>query len=163
MAIEPTNPDLAALAKLKESIRDLTVAWPDGGTGTFDHIDVGYMSKPVAQPYVSLHTTGSRGKIVHLGAGGGKRARRFEVDAVIAVEYEHPDPEVGFARLTQLRWDLFFHLLTQGKDLGDGVEYTDLEDATVNTFNVDDGDFQEWGFFGQILIPLTINLRGANL
>lgn len=163
MPIEPSNPDLAALAKLKESIEDLTVQWPDGGTGTFDHIDIGYMSKPVAYPYVSLHTTGSRGKVVHLGVGAGKRARQFEVDAVIAIEYEHADPEIGFARLTQLRWDVFFHLLNQQDNLGIGVEYTNLDDAIVNTYNVDDGEFQDWGFFGQILIPMTIVLRGANL
>jgi hypothetical protein len=162
MPIEPSNPDLAALAKLKESIRELTVEWPDGGTGTFDHIDIGYMSKPVAYPYVSLHTTGSRGKVTSLGVGAGKRARTFEVDVVVAVEYEHSDAEVGFARLTQLRWDLFFHLIAH-KDLGTGVEFTNLEDATVHTYNVDDGEFQDWGFFGQILIPMTIILRGANL
>lgn len=160
MAIEPTNPDLVALGTLKEALRDLTIAWPDGGTGHFDHIDIGYMSKPTAYPYVSLHTNGSSAPVRHLGRGANKEARGFAIDAIIEIEYEHPDAEIGFARLTQLRWDVFRFLIEQNR-LGTGVEYAELEDAHFQVVLPDEGDFQDWGFFGQILIPITIHLKGA--
>ena len=159
-----SNPDLVALGTLKTYLGELTVQWPDGGSGQLEQIDVGYMSKPVYNPYVSLHTTGSRAPVRHLGGGAGKRTRQFEINAIVNIEYEDPDPVRGFERLTQLRWDVFLHLVQQAKnDLGTGVEFTDLDDAFVQTFNEDSGGFEDWGFFGQILIPLKIILRGSSL
>jgi hypothetical protein len=161
---DATNPDLLALGTLKEHLASLAIEWPDGGVGRFEHIDVGFMSKPVAYPYVSLHTTGSRAPVRHLGRGAGAEARSFEISAVINMEYEDPDPERGFERLTQLRWDVFLHLVAQAKsDLGAGVEFTELDEAMIQTFNEDDGGYQDWGFFGQVLIPLKIVLRGSSL
>jgi hypothetical protein len=159
-----TNPDLVALEALREVIAEMEINWPGGGKGHFDHIDIGYMSKPVAYPYVSLHTTGSRAPVRHLGRGAGKEAREFHISAVIAIEYEDADAKRGFERLTQLRWDVMLELVQAGRTAwGQKVEFTELEDAFVQTFNEDSGGSVDWGFYGQILIPLTIVLRGANL
>lgn len=159
-----SNPDLLALGTLKEHLELLVIPWPDGTEGRLEQIDIGYMSKPVFNPYVSLHTTGSRAPVRHLGSGAGARARQFEINAIVNLEYEDADPVRGFERLTQLRWDVFLHLVKQSKgDLGTGVEFTDLDEAFVQTFNEDVGSFEDWGFFGQILIPLKIILRGSSL
>lgn len=157
-----SNPDLVALGHLKDTLAAFTVTYPDGATGYFDQIDVGYQSKPTSYPYVSLHTVGSRAPIRHLGQGGGVRARTFEIDAVVAIEYEHPDATLGFQRLTQLRWDVHLHLIQNARSLP-GVEFADFDEATVQTFNADDGGYEAWGFFGQILMPVTITLSGAAL
>lgn len=157
-----SNPDLVALGYLEDTLSAFSVTYPDGATGYFDQIDVGYQSKPTTYPYVSLHTIGSRAPIRHLGQGAGTRARSFEIDAAITIEYEDPEAKRGFERLTQLRWDVFLHLVEHAQSIP-GVEYADMEEATVQTFNADDGGFEEWGFFGQIIIPITITLTGAAL
>lgn len=158
-----TNPDLVALDFLEQLIRDFTVTYPDDDSiGHFDKVDVGYHATPTAFPYVSLHTTGSSAPINKLGRGADKEARLFRIDALINVEYEHHDSRIGFKRLTQIRWDLFLHLIKEARRFP-GVEFVDFDEAYVQTFVIDDGTYQEQGFLGQVIIPIVINIQGAKL
>ena len=156
------NPDMTALTYLKESLEALTFEFSDGKTAHFDDVDVGYMSKPTAYPYVSLHTLSSDAKIVTLGRGAGKDARRFQIEGVIAIEHEHHDAAIGFSQLTDIRWQVFLHLLEVRREIP-GVEYADFDEANIQTFVVDEGDYQDWGFYGTVLIPIKITIPGTSL
>lgn len=157
-----SNPDLIALRRLKQVLETFNVTYPDGATGYFDEVDIGYQSAPSHFPYVSLHTVGSRAPVRHLGQGANTRARMFEIDAVIAIEYEHPDPLTGFERLTQLRWDVHLHLIENGRII-EGVDFVDFDEATVQTYTPDEGNLEDWGFYGQILMPITITMNGTTV
>jgi hypothetical protein len=155
-----TNPDLVALGKLAEFFQNLSITWPDGFTDGFRDIDIGYMSTPVDNPYVSLHSADSRAVLRHLGMGAGMRARAIEIDVFVNIEYEDADPVRGFERITQLKWDVL-RALVEHKDLGDDVEIADVQSAHMQVVTPDDGDFQDWGFLGQLVIPMTIHLKGG--
>lgn len=161
-APEFQNPDMAALTTLQQVLQDFTWVRPDGSTGRIEQIDVGYQSKPSYYPYASLHTLGSTAEIRHLGRGGGKDARLFKINGLIAIEHEAVDAKTGFEELTQLRWEVFLRLLEVRQSLP-GVTFANFEEANVQTFNSDDGSFEDWGFFGQVLIPIEIELNGTDI
>jgi len=156
------NPDLAVLWFIKDSFANLEVEFPDGAKAHFDHIDVGFQSKPSTMPYMSLHTVRSVAPIKRLGRGAGEESRNFAVELLISVEYEYHHAGIGFERLTTLRWEVFRHLLTLIK--ASGLHgHLDFDEAEYQTFNVDEGDHVDWGFFGQILIPVTLEFTPADL
>lgn len=154
------NPDLTALRAIAEALRAMTITWPDGSTDRFRHVDLGYMSRPADNPYVSLHSVEARMPVTRLGQGSSYRARDFEIDAVVNIEYEDPDPQRGFERLTHLRWAVPKHLIESQQAYG--VEYVKLDQSLIQSMVPDEGDFTDWGFVGQVLIPLTLVIRGSD-
>lgn len=162
MDFEPTNPDTAALTYIAEILEELEVEFPDGGIAEFRQIDQGFTSKPVYNPYVSLQIAGSRAPLVRLGQGAGVTARNFEIDVLVSIEYEDVDATRGAHRVAQMRWDVFRHLIEHANKFP-GVEIAEFDEAYVTSFNADDGTFQEWGYIAQIVIPLTVVIKGTSL
>jgi hypothetical protein len=160
VAINSSNPDTAAVSFLAELLSTLEITYPDGETTKLKQIDQGFSSKPVFNPYVSVQAVGSRAPLVRLGHGAGMLARQLEIDLVVNIEYEDLDARRGAHRASQIRWDVFAHLAEHARDFP-GFEIAQLDEAYVQAFNNDDGSFQEWGYIAQILIPVTVVLKGS--
>ncbi len=152
------NPDLIAARYLKQLLEDFTFTYPDGEIGRFHQIDVGYFSKPPAYPYAAIHSVKSSAPVVRLGMGAGPQSRRFEIELVLSIEYEDPDPERGYERLTTIRWEVFRHLTLHAQSIP-GVEFTDLDEASFESITEDDGGLERWGFYGMVLIPIKVVLN----
>ncbi|ABU96926.1 hypothetical protein [Thermus phage P23-45] len=152
------NPDLKAAHHLKSLLENFTWEYPDGEEGRFHQIDVGYFSRPSGYPYAAIHSAKSSAPVVRLGMGAGTLARRFEIELVLTIEYEDPDPQRGYERLTTLRWEVFRHLVLNAQAIP-GVEFTDLDEATIEAVTEDDGGFERWGFYGMVLIPIKVVLN----
>lgn len=147
------NPDLRAAQYLKSLLEDFSFEYPDGATGRIYQIDVGFFSRPSEFPYAAIHSTRSAAPVVRLGHGAGPLSRRFEIELILTIEYEDPDPVRGYERLTTLRWEIFRHLTLNAQKIP-GVVFSDLDEAIIDANVVDDGDLQNWGFYGLITIPL---------
>lgn len=152
------NPDLTAAQYLKQLLEELVIEYPDGDIGRIERVDIGYISTPDAYPYATIHSTKSSAPVVRLGQGAGMLARRFEIDLVLTVEYEDPDPRRGYERLTTLRWEIFRHLAMNATKIP-GVEFAQLDDALLDAITEDDGDAPRWGFYGSIIIPIKAILK----
>lgn len=152
------NPDLVAANHVKTLLEELTFEYPDGEIGRIERVDIGYISTPDAFPYASIHSTKSSAPVVRLGQGAGMLARRFEIDLVLTVEYEDPDPRRGYERLTTIRWEVFRHLVLNATKIP-GVEFAHLDEAILDVITEDDGDLPKWGFYGNIIIPFKVILK----
>ena len=161
MTINESNPDSAAMSFIAQLLTGFEFEWPDGAFGSLRQVDQGFVSKPTHNPYVSVQAVGSRAPIVRLGQGAGVRARDFEIDLLITIEYEDPNAEQGSARVSQLKWDVF-RLLAQNASNFPGFELADFDEAILQSYNNDDGDFQDWGYIAQVIIPVTVRLRGTD-
>lgn len=159
----PTNPDLAAVDALRETLKSLTVEYPDGETEDFQflQVDVGYVSTPTQFPYVSIHSGPSRGKPARLGRGDQPVAYDISVDCVVSIEYEDSDAERGYRRATQIRWAVWRHFIANRDQFRSrDISYMTQDEVSLN-YLTDDGTFQDWGFVGVIYVPVTVTFRGA--
>lgn len=152
------NPDLAAAHHLKSLLEELVVEYPDGDIGRLERVDIGYISTPDVYPYATIHSTRSSAPVVRLGQGAGMLARKFEIDLVLTVEYEDPDPRRGYERLTTWRWEIFRHLALNATKIP-GVEFTQLDEALLEAVTEDDGQLRSWGFYGAVIIPVKAVLK----
>lgn len=151
------NPDLEALVVLEEVLKNMTIEYSDGVTEPFDRIDVGFTRTPTGYPYASLRTGNSDAPIKSLGRGGGIEARSYSVDCIIILEYEHPEGREGYERLTCIKWQTFLKLLEAQPQLEKlGVTMADFDTATLDDVFIDSGEFADWGYTGQVLIPITL-------
>jgi hypothetical protein len=156
----PSNPDSEAMKYLADLLKDFEIEFPDGDSCKLRQIDLGFTSKPTHNPYVSIQPLGSRAPVVRLGVGSGIVAREFEIDLLVTIEYEDLNAERGAERTSQLRWEVFRKLAENVRKFP-GVEIADIDEAIVQSFSNDDGSFQDWGYIAQIIIPVTIKLRGT--
>lgn len=161
----PTNPDLAATDAVIEVLKTLTVEYPDGEREDFQYlqVDAGYVSTPTRYPYVSVHTGDARIVPARLGRGDQMVAHDVDVDCVVSIEYEDAhSAERGYRRMTQIRWDALRHLLQHRETLRDrGISFVNFEETALNYLTPDDGGYQEWGFTGVVMLPLTVKFRGV--
>lgn len=153
------NPDLAAQKFLSHLFLDYEIPYPDGDVGVVRQVDRGFIRTPVAYPYVTIHSLGSDAPVVRLGQGSGAAARAFEIELLISIEYEDPDPVRGNERLTQIRWEAQ-RLLAQNARSFPGFEIAEFNRASFN-IDADTGNYESWGYAGQVLIPLRLVLTYA--
>lgn len=153
------NPDLAAQQFIKDLLLDpdFVMEFPDGATMRFAQVDVGFSAIPVNALYASIHSTTARATVKRLGQGSGMQARSFEVDLLLSVEYEDPTPKRGNERLTQIRWEVTKLLATNANKFPD-FQIAEIGESSLYAFNSATGDFQDWGYIGQILFPITVSM-----
>lgn len=148
------NPDLLTGNYFRDRLKELRIK-VNNKTLYFNQVDVGFQSKPHSYPYGSIHTVESSAPIKRLGLGGGEQARTFTSKLIVSVEHEHHDSTFGYEELTVLRWEVFRHLLASIQVPGQDIRGK-VDRAYYQTFVVDEGPQEDWGFYGHIMIPITI-------
>lgn len=153
------NPDLAALHEIGALLKDRVITYSYGGTDTFKEVQVGFVRRPAWFPAISLVTGDSDFGLRSSGSGAGLRARNAQSDFLLSIQYEDADTEQGFARMSDLKWDLgeflarisgagkFYHHLTFSE-----IESAELvpEDPEVDL---------SWGFRGLVMAAGTIHFK----
>lgn len=159
VAVDDLNPDLAALHELAQRFVNREVKFSYGGSTTYQEVQVGYVRRPAWYPSVSLVTADSDFSLESTGNSAGMRARRAQSEVLISVQYEDPDTEQGFARLSDLKWDLA-QLAAQAS--GGGAYYKYLRFGEIESVELVPEDPETdlaWGFRALVMLPGTLYFK----
>lgn len=157
VSLDDLNPDLAFAHELASFFREREISFSMGGSAAYSEIQVGYTKRPAFFPFMSVQTADTEFPITTSGAGGGKRARTLETEFLVCIRYESSDPEEGFARLTDLKWDAVNTLMRRTEG-GRTYRYLDVTRAELLGMSEENPESNsDWaGYAGQVLIIGTV-------
>lgn len=139
------------MRELAALFQDRQVQFSDDSSAAYAEIQVGYQKQPAWYPFLSLHSVNTKFPVIRSGQGMGLGSRKVTTDFLLSIRYESSDPDEGFARLTDLKWDAITTLTQHTTGLT--YRYLDIDEAETLVITPEDPDKNlDWGFMGQVLL-----------